>query len=280
MTTETLNAPPTAPAAATPAAAPPAAPAAPAISWLPADIDAELVGHVQNKAWQSPADAVKGHRELEKLLGADRAGRTITVPTASDAPEWAGVWSKLGKPQGPDGYGIKPAEGADPGFAKAAAEVFHKHNLTAAQAQGLAAWWQEMSTGEVQRTEAAQAEALAAEHAALAKDWGTGPDAAARREVARRAMQHLGLDEQAVDGLEKTAGFSKTMKALAKIGDLLQEKGVEGFASVGSFGMTPEGAKARRSQLMADKDWRAKAMNPQSAEWAELQKLDRVITSA
>jgi hypothetical protein len=49
---------------------------------------------------------------------------------------------------------------------------------------------------------------------------------------------------------------------------------------MGSFGQTPEGAKAKRSQLMADADWRAKAMVPNSAQWAELQKLDKIIASA
>lgn len=275
MTTETTTPPAVAPTA--PPAATPTTPATPAVAWLPSDVDAEIVGHVQNKAWASPADAVKSHRELEKLFGADRAGRTLTIPTAADAPEWAQVWTKLGKPQGPDGYAIKAPEGADPTFAKAASEAFHAANLTTAQAQQLATWWQGVVQADQQQQEAARAEALRADHESLAKDWGTGPDAAARREVARRAMQHLGLDEKAVDALEKAAGFSGTMKALAKVGDLLQERGIEGFTSVGSFGMTPEGAKARRAQLMADKDWRTRAMNPASAEWAEMQKLDRVI---
>jgi len=43
--------------------------------------------------------------------------------------------------------------------------------------------------------------------------------------------------------------------------------------------MTPEGARSRRSQLMADKGWRERAMNSSSAEWAEMQKLDRIIAS-
>ncbi|MEY2875312.1 MAG: hypothetical protein RLZZ373_2683 [Pseudomonadota bacterium] len=249
------------------------------ISWLPADADADMVGHVQNKAWAGAVDAVKGHRELEKLLGADRAGRTITIPTTADAPEWAQVWTKLGKPQGPDGYGIKPADGADPKFAQAAAEVFHKANLTAGQAQMLAAWYSEQGGAATSAQFAAEQAALEAEHAALSKDWGTGPDAGARKELARRAAVHLGLDEGAIDAMEKVAGFSKTMKALAQVGDMLREHGVEGIGDVGSFGMTPEGASAKRKQLMADADWRSRAMNPNSAQWAELQKLDRVIAS-
>jgi hypothetical protein len=98
-----------------------------------------------------------------------------------------------------------------------------------------------------------------------------------RKELARRAAVGLGLDESSIETLETAVGFSKVMKALAKAGDLMREHGAEGMGEMGSFGMTPEGAKARRTQLMADKDWRTKAMVANSAEWAELQKLDRIV---
>lgn len=273
---------PPAPGAATPPApapvpAPAPAPAGHGITWLPADADAELVGHVQNKAWQNPVDAIKGHRELEKLLGADRAGRTVTVPTDPSAPEWEAVYSKLGRPASPDGYKLSERQGADPEFSKDAAATFHKLGLTESQARGLLDWYEGKGAGALQAQEAAQQAALDAEHAQLEKDWGTGPDAQARRELARRATIKLGLDEHAVDALEKVAGFSKVMKAMAKVGDMLRESGAEGLTDVGSFGMTPEGAKAKKSQLMADRDYVKKAMVPNSKEWAEFQRLDRII---
>jgi hypothetical protein len=263
-----------------PAAAPAAAPAAPAApSWLGENPDPELLGHVQNKAWASPADAVKGHRELEKMLGADRAGRTVVLPAAEDAPEWGQVFDRLGRPASAEGYKLPVPEGADPKFAQAASAKMHELGLTAKQGAALAAWWNEQAGGATAAQAAAEEAALAAEHRQLEKDWGVGPDAAARRELARRAAVNLGLDEASIEALEKVAGYSKTMKALAKMGDLLKEAGAEGLGNMGGFGMTPEGARARRSQLMADKEWRSKAMNPQSAEWAELQKMDRIIAS-
>lgn len=260
----------------------PAAPAAPpaghGIAWLPADADSELVGHAQNAAWPSPVEAVKAHRELQKLLGADRAGRTVTVPTTSDAPEWGAVFDKLGRPANADGYKLT-VEGADPAFTKGASELFHRVGLSASQAEAIAKWYGETGGAVSQAAQAAEQAALQAEHEALQKDWGTGPDAEARKELARRAMGHLGLDAQAVDAIEKVAGFSKVMKALAKVGDMMREHGAEGLGDIGSFSMTPEGAKAKRGQLMADPAWRTKAMNPASAEWAELQKMDRIIAS-
>lgn len=275
--TETATAPPAAPAAAAPAAAPPA-PQGHGIAWLPAEVDADLIGHAQNKAWPGPVEAVKAHRELEKLLGADRAGRTVTVPTTTDAPEWGAVFDKLGRPATAEGYKLT-VEGADPAFAKGAAELFHKVGLSDAQAKAIAGWYGETGGAMGAAAQAAQDAALQAEHEALQKDWGTGPDADARKELARRAMGHLGLDAQAVDAIEKVAGFSKVMKALAKVGDMMREHGAEGLGDIGAFGTTPEGAKAKRGQLMADQAWRVKAMNPQSSEWAELQRLDKIIAS-
>lgn len=259
-------------------AAPGGAAQPPAFAWLGENPDAELVGHVQNKAWQSPADAVKSHRELEKLFGADRAGRTLTLPS-DDTPEaWAPVWDKLGRPATPDGYKLPVPEGADAAYATAMAEVMHKHGISATAAKALAEANNQFLANALADQDAQAQATFEAEQAQLKKDWGGEYDA--RREVARRAAVHLGLDEGAIDALEKASGYSKTLKALAKVGDLLGEHGIEGVGTPGSFGMTPEGAAAQKSQLMADADWRAKAMVKGSKEWAELTRLDGIIAAA
>lgn len=265
-------------APANPAPAAPTAPAAHGISWLAPDADPEIVGHVQNKAWKDPADAIKGHRELEKLLGADRAGRTVVLPKddATDI-ERSAFFEKLGRPKSADDYGLQALPGADQEFAKAAAATFHANGFTKAQADGLMKWYNEAGQAAQAAQQAQEQAALEAEHKALEADWGTGPDAVARKEMARRAFGKLGLDEASVDALEKVVGFSKVMKAFAKVGDMMREQSAEGLGEVGSFTTTREGAMARRSQLMADPKWRAAAMNPQSKEWAELQRLDRVL---
>lgn len=263
----------TPPAGAPPAPAPPAAAALP---WMGDGADPELIGHAQNAGWKSPVDAARDHRNLEKLLGADRAGRTVVLPKDDATPaEWSDFYGKLGRPGTPDDYKLPVPAGADPAFAKVASAKFHELGLPAKSAQALATWWNEQAAASQAAADAKEQEALGQEHAALAKDWGN--EAPMRRELAKRAATQLGLDEAAIDALEKVGGYSKTMKALAKMGDLMREHGAEGLGEMGSFGMTPEGAKARRTQLMADKDWRAKAMVNNSAEWAELQKLDKLI---
>lgn len=281
QTTEAPAAAPTAQPAAAVIAAPAAQPAPPAVAWLPADADPDLIGHAQNAAWASPADAVKSHRELQKLFGADRHGRTVVMPK-DDAPpeEWAAFHDKIGRPASPADYQLALPEGADPEFSKAVASKFHELGVNTKQGQALAAWWNEQATTAEKAAADAYEAQLQAEHQQLQKDWGTGPEAGMRRELAKRAATHLGLDEAAIDALEKVSGFSKTMKALAKVGDLMRESSSEGLNELGSFGMTPEGARAKKQQLMADKDWRAKAMNPQSKEWAELQRIDGILAAS
>lgn len=279
---EVLDPPAAAPAA--PAAAPVPAPgvapvAQPAVAWLP-KADADTSGYIQTKGWQGPEDVLTSYRNLEKMIGADRAGRTVVLPTDEGSVEWGAVFDKLGRPANADGYNLPLPEGADPAFAKAASAKMHELGLSAKQGAALAAWWNEYAAAAASASSASEEAELAAEHAALVKDWGTGPDAQMRRELARRAAVHLGLDETSIEAIEKNAGYSKTMKALAKMGDLLREHGAEGLGEMGSFGMTPEGAKAKRAQLMVDKEWGKRAMNPASAEWAEMQRLDRIIAAA
>lgn len=249
----------------------------PAIPWLP-NADADTVGYVQNKGWQSPADALTGYRNLEKMMGAERAGRTVVLP-AEDTPEaWAPVFEKLGRPVNADGYKLTVPEGQSPEFAKAAAAQFHALGLTSRQGEALAKWWNEQAGSMSQAQAAAEEAALQAETEGLKKDWGNEYEH--RTELTRRAVVKLGLEEKDIAAFEKVAGFSKTMKVFAKVADMMKEHGAEGIDAPGSFGMTPEGAKAKKAQLMADPGWRSRAMNPASAEWAELTKLNKIIAGA
>lgn len=275
MTETAAPAPAPEPAPApSPAPAPAPAPATPPVAWYP-DADAEMVGHIQNKAWKGPADAAQAHRALEKAFGADRAGRTVVIPTGDDQAEWDALHTKLGRPATPDGYGIKAPEGADPSYAKAMSEALFKAGVSTKAAQQLIEANGAYMQGITGQQEAAQAAAYQAEEAALRKDWGN--EYSARREIARRAAVQLGMEEAQIDALQSTSSYSKTLKLLAKMGDLMGEHGAAGIGAPGSFGMTPEGAAAERKQLMADKDWRTRAMVKDSKEWVQLQKLDAII---
>lgn len=255
----------------------------PAIAWLP-QADADTVGFVQNKAWQGPGDAITGYRNLEKLLGADRAGRTVVIPAdANDAAGFEAMYTKLGRPGNADAYQLPVPQGASPDFGKSAAAWFHKAGLNTAQAQTIAGAWNEYHTQQAAQEQQTLAAALTAEHAQLEVDWGKKETPAynLQKELARRGMTAMGFDEKTVDALESVAGFAAVMKGFAKYGKSLAEHSAEGLNTGSSgFAMTPEQAKVRKAELIADKDWGKRAMVPKSKEWNEMERLNQVIAAS
>jgi hypothetical protein len=257
-------------------AAPPPPP--PGIAWLPG-ADESAVGYVHNKGWANPNDAVTGYRNLETLLGADRAGRTIVLPKDDqDITTRETMLSKLGWSKDVAAYKLPVPEGADPKFAADMAGLFSKHGVPIANAQALTADWNAYQGAQAKVAADADAAAGVAADAQLEKDWGA--ERSARTELARRAAVGLGLDAAALDALQKGPGYVGVMKALAKVGDMMKEHGAAGMdVNPGSFGMTPEGAKVRKTELFADADWRARAMKEGSAEANELKRLSGIIAS-
>ena len=115
-------------------------------------------GVVLNKGWKAPEDAITSYANLEKLLGADKAGRGVVLPKDdAGADEWGQFWNRLGRPEAADQYNIPLPDGDDGGFAKQAATWFHEAGLTQRQAEGLAGKWNEFATG-MQRQQDREAE--------------------------------------------------------------------------------------------------------------------------
>jgi len=77
-------------------------------TWIDSIEDSELKGYVSNKGWSDPAELAKGYQNLEKLLGSEK----MPMPKGpEDAEGWNRVYDKLGRPESPDGYGIKAPDG-------------------------------------------------------------------------------------------------------------------------------------------------------------------------
>lgn len=264
-----------------PAPAAPAAPAPAPAAWHESFTDPALKEWVAATGLDGPERAAAKAWNLEKLLGADRAGRTVTIPPdINDAKAMEAVYTKLGRPETIDGYKLTIPDGADPSFGKTAAEWFHGAGLNPAQAQVLNAKWNDYQASQMQAMQQQEQETLKTEHEALAAEWGTGPAADAKREAARRAAVSLGLDETAITALEKVSGFAKTLKALAKVGEMSGEAPAVGLGeSGGKFAMTPGEARARAAQLKADPEWVKRYLNGDNQARGEMAKLDQVLAS-
>lgn len=262
---------PAAPVAAPAAAAPVAAPAAP--SWLEG-ADEITVGYVANKGWQEPKQAIESYRNLEKLMGADKAGNAVVLPKADALkPEMDAFYTRLGRPAEPAGYGLEKMAGADPEFSKTAGGWFHELGLTQKQGEQLATKWNEHVGGLTTAGETAKANAFAADDTALKASWG---QAFAQNVAAAQAgARGLGLDNDTIDKLQGALGHKGTMELLHKIGSKVGESEFISGDNLEKFGsaLTPGQAKAKIQERMSDKSFTTRYLNKDAEAVAEMKRL-------
>ncbi|RJO61602.1 MAG: hypothetical protein C4542_06065 [Dehalococcoidia bacterium] len=247
----------------------PAAPAAPATDWS-AGLDPDTGAYTKNKGWKAPSDIITSYRNLEKVIGADRAGRTVVLPGKDAKPEeLEALYNRLGRPASPDKYSIS-AEGDDGGFTEWARGTFHKSGLTDVQAKSLAGEYQAYAKQVSERRAAEMADKMAAEHESLKKEWGAKYEHNVG--VAKRAAAAFGVPPEVLDTLQQAIGFAGVMKFMATVGakmgeDTFEEGGDKG----GGFGLlSPAEAKAELDRLMSDKDFKTAWLDKNHPRHAEM----------
>lgn len=124
------------------------------------------------------------YRNLEKLLGSEK------LPLPRDDNDREGherVYKALGRPDTPDGYGLKAPAGGDQAFAGEAAKWFHEAGLSGRQAKAVA----DRFNAHVGQLDAAAEQHYRAcsqqEADELRSEWGERFDANLRWAVGRRA---------------------------------------------------------------------------------------------
>lgn len=265
---------PAAPAAGTPPAPvpPTATPGAPDYSWA-GDDKAQAIAKA--KGWASPADALKSYSELEGYLGGDK------VPLPKDEGDKAGydrLWKTLGRPDTPDGYGIKPPEGADPALSTEYATKAHELGLTTKQANELLAW-HEAKGGEMGTASQAETDArIDGDVKTVKDDWG--PNFNANAEVARRGTDALGWDKAKIEAIEAhpLLGHKWLMDTALKVGQMTGEGRMHNPGGQGSFApVTKESAQARLQEIKDNPQLRSEALKPGSEINKEVDRLDMII---
>jgi hypothetical protein len=237
-------------------------------NWWDGFQDNDLKGYVQNKGWKDPADLAVGYKNLEKLLGAEK----IPMPKgADDAEGWTRVYDALGRPKSADEYKLSVPEGDTGEFAKLAAGKFHELGLTAKQAEGLAAWYNEQGSGRMNEMQQQQAAKAEADMQSLKQEWGAAFDE--NVEFGRRAAREYGLNAEKLSALENSLGTSEMLKLMATIGRAQGESEFVTSGSGNTFGMTPSAAQQRITALRADKSWTAKYISGDADARSEMQRL-------
>jgi hypothetical protein len=191
---------------------------------------------------------------------------------ADDAEAWGAVYDKLGRPADASGYGLGGLGGADPDFAKAAGETFHKLGLSTRQAAELAKWWGEAVTAGKAADDEAYIARADDEMAALRSEWGAAADT--NQELARRGAQAFGFSGEELDKLERAIGTKALMARFLEVGQKLGEDTVPAGKSAAA-GLTPAAAQEQIGELMADRDFSAKVRAGDPAAKKKLENLYR-----
>lgn len=261
-------------------AAPAAAPAAPigdagasttSTTTAPAGSEAWYAG-IQNpevrtwteaKGFKDPMAVAESAYNLEKLIGFDKAGKTVVIPDENSSPETRKAFlTKMGVPDTAEGYKLPVPAGASEGFAKEAAGWFHENGVPAKAAEALTAKYAAYSEAQHAAMETAFVTKSEQEFTGLKGEWGAAFEQ--NLELAKRAsLQFIpGTPEErnaSVQALERAVGTAKLLKIMSSIGQGLGEHKVMGGEGGGGI-MTPAQATQRIAELRSNQDWLAKYM--------------------
>lgn len=229
-----------------------------------ADAPADFKEWVANKAFADPQAALYSQFNQEKLLGADRAGRTVVLPKDDkDVEGTKALREKLGVPAKPEDYGLTVQEGDKPEVVAKVAGFMHKHGIPKSAAQGLLAdiRAENIAIRKAQETEAATK--AQGELTALHTEWGTAKDA--NTALAKRFAGELGLNEADMTTMESALGTAKFMRMMHAGGTKLGEHGTvpRDDKGGGGFGYTQaqakeqlEAGRVKRSEgKMGEQEW-------------------------
>lgn len=260
--TETIVTDPAAAVAAAKTAAELATAAALNRPWYDGKADAELVGHMQNKGWaDKPADvvaleAIRSHRESEKLMGVP-ADQILRLPKElTDPLLMKPVWQRLGAPADAKDYdfsSVKTSDGKAPDqafvdFARAQADKYHMPVAAATEwAQNLI----KFNEGVASAATAERAATQVREAQELQKNWGA--NAEAFKIVAAQAAAKYGFTAEMVNAMQSVGGYAKTMEMFRTLAQQSGEsRWIEGSGDTKGGVLSRSQAKTKIEDLKHD----------------------------
>jgi len=226
-------------------------------SWIEGVSDPDIRAYAETKGFHNTTvdNVVKSYQNLEKIMGADKAGRTVVLPGLdADEQTLGDFYTKLGRPEKADGYELPVPEGDDGKMADWAKGVFYEAGLSDKQAKMVAEKWNEYVGGAV-ATASEQSQAASQEaESTLKKEWGAAFD----QKVAgiARAAKQLGMSDDQLTGLRNSMGPVAAMKFVDNLASKLGEAPMDNDYINPTGGMlTPAAAKVELSKLSLDKEF-------------------------
>jgi hypothetical protein len=220
--------------------------------WLDA-IDPESAAFARTKGWEDLDAVIRSYQNLESLLGSDRAGRTIVLPSSEgDTEALSEIYDRLGRPTEAGGYQLE-REGApvDGPLLDWYRKLAYESGLSQRQAVALFDAWGVMAASQVEASNRrAQWESDSAQEA-LREKWGRRYES--RVASAQRAARRFGGDEAAT--LEQAIGYGPMTEFLARIGDALGEDALPAGEGRTGFGLSPDEARYSYAQRKRDPEF-------------------------
>lgn len=235
----------------------------------------EFIGSLQTHGWdkkgadEAAFEYYKSHREaqqmISRLTGTPDKDRILITPKpdATEAEKNA-YYERLGRPKEAKDYDykdIKFPDGTelDDGFVNMLRGAAFKANASkegaAAIARDVVAYLAKAEEAET----AGLATKIATEKDELNRNWGANRES--NLFVARQGMAKLGFSAEAIAALEKAAGYKAVMEGALKAGMAFGEDRFIANRAPGTTSvMTKEQARARLTELRADREWGAKLM--------------------
>lgn len=253
-------------------------------------ITAEDIGHITTKGWdklppgEAALNAVRAHREAEKFVGAPTT-ELLRLPKDPNAPEWAGVWERLGAPKDKTGYDFSAVEkkGADgttvenAKFVDTMREIAGTLHLPKDAAARVAQEFAKYQDGITMAETTEKAAKLTEEKAALTKNWGS--NAEPNLFIAKQAAAKLGVSVEAVNALESVIGYKATMEMFHTIGTKIGEDKFLANPQDKTGGvMSRDQAVARLKELKRDEAWGKRLLAGDNVALREMRDLSVMIT--
>ncbi|MCA3514261.1 MAG: hypothetical protein IOC96_13745 [Rhodobacter sp.] len=257
-----------------------AAPAEPAAEkpWWDAFPD-HVKPAMQAKGFKDPTALAESYVNLEKLLGADKAGNAVILPKP-DAPaeEVNAFFKKLGVPEDPKGYDLKPVTGFPEGDLGDTAAILHKANVPPALARSIVAATGELLAAKTAQQEAEWLETKQRDLSDLKAEFG--PQYDNKIELGRRAAQAAGMNDTDLAVAERVMGLKSLAKLLVLAGEATGEAAAPPPGGPSNFGISREQAQSSLSQKFADPQFMARYLSPnalvRNEAIAEMEKLNKI----
>lgn len=220
-----------------------------------ASLDDETKSYVSNKGWKEPTDILMSYRNLEKFAGGSK--NLVELPgDGADETALAAFYSRLGRPDDPEKYGLEVPEGGSPELVDWFKSAAFKHGLSQKQAASLYSEWNGMSGEMQEKLESQRAQSAETELKALKGEWGQAYDKMIG--AGRRAASALGYDAGKLSAIEERLGTGEMMRLFATLGSKMGEDEFVGDRDPsGGFGVTPAAAQQQINDLKMDKDFMA-----------------------